>query len=531
MHQWHSEIKRQLDRWQKDKEEQRTRMESRSNIVYGERPMYDQVNSSRDSLDLMRAAPRPRHPYESDFRSRSRSNSRVHSRSISVSSARDGDTSVIPDEAFNQLEATVTRRGGTAAYSMPPERDHIEVIVQSGAIEALRARSKTQDGSSFILWRNQILPPQPPPPQLPQPPVPTSAIRFPSTSIGKLPERRLRARQSSTSTLASVESDSSSNRVGIIPGGRRPSVPDLSHSSRTPVLHSGSTAGRESPEYNPMFSASTLGVPVQRRVRSHSNPSDGVLPPTAGQSPTNVPQHQPLARPYDDRSGPQCHHKRSSCSSFDSVESSEVYGGGSSPLTPFSSREGSSLSFSGNTAPPAHQYAVPLLASAPAGQAPTGQKIQRPPNLRLASSSSDIHVSGVTPPSATFSRHRPVPVPPQTIRSSGVTSSPTSSPTTATSGRLHITVHYGTDHKFILGFLTSTPFEEVVDKMRKKIRICTSSDANGPLRMYYGDDRGGRTPLRTTEDYSGALGVVRTRLARGNPTSPGFLVVWVQPDV
>src|SRR5258706_8048984 len=106
-----------------------------------------------------------------------------------------------------------------------------------------------------------------------------------------------------------------------------------------------------------------------------------------------------------------------------------------------------------------------------------------------------------------------------------------SSPTTTTSSRLHITVHYGTDHKFILGFLTSTPFEEVVDKMRKKIRICTSSDANGPLRMYYGDDRGGRTLLRSTEDYSGALDVVRTRLARGNPTSPGLLVVWVQPDV
>lgn len=517
-------------------------MEYRSNIIYGERPMYDQANSSRDSLDLMRAAPRPKHPYESDFRSRSRSKSRVHSRSISVSSARDGDTSVIPDEALKELEATVTRRGGTAAYSMPPERDHIEVIVQSGAIEALRARSKTQDGSSFILWRNQILPPQPPPPQLPQPPLPTSAIRIPSTAIGKLPERRLRARQSSTSTLASVESDSSSNRVGRIPGGRRPSVPDLSHSSRTHVLHSGSTAGRESPECNPMFGASTLGVPVQRRVRSHSNPSiqpipshphavDGVLSPTAGQGTTNVPQHQPLARPYDDSSGPQSHRKRSSGSSFDSVESSEVYGGESSPLTPFSSREGSSLCFSGNTASPAHQHAVPLFASAPAGQAPTSQKIQRPPNLRLASSSSDIHVSGVTPPSATFSGHRPVPVPPQPIRSSGVTSGPTSSPTTATSGRLHITVHYGTDHKFILGFLTSTPFEEVVDKMRKKIRICTSSDANGPLRMYYGDDRGGRTPLRTTEDYSGALDVVRTRLARGNPTSPGLLVVWVQPDV
>jgi len=536
MHQWHSEIKRQLDRWQKDKEEQRTRMESHSSILYGERPMYDQANSSRDSLDLMRAAPRPRHPYESDFRSRSRGNSRVHSRSISVSSTRDGDASVIPDEASKQPEATVTRRGGTAAYSMPPERDHIDVMMQSGAIEALRARSQTQDGSSFVLWRNQILPPQPPPPQLPQPPTPTSALRFPSTSIGKLPERRPRVRQSSTSTLASADSDSSSNRIGVIPGGRRPSVPDLSHSSRTLVLHSSSTTGREPPESNPIFGTSTLGVPVRPRVRSHSNPSvqpipshppamDGVLSPTAGQNTTNIPQHQPLARPYGDRSGSQSHHKRSSGSSFDSVESSDVYGG--SPLTPFSSREGSFLSFSGNTASPVHPYAVPPLASAPAA----GQKILRPPNLRLASSSSDIHASGVTPPSATSSRYRPVPVPPQPIRSSSVTSGPTLSPTTTTSSRLHITVHYGTDHKFILGFLTSTPFEEVVDKMRKKIRICTSSDANGPLRMYYEDDRGGRTLLRTTGDYSRALDVVRTRLAQGNPTSPGLLVVWVQPDV
>ena len=542
MHQWHSEIKRQLDRWQKDKEEQRNRMESRSNMVYGERPVYDQANSSRDSLDLMRAAPRPKHPYASDFRSRSRSNSRVHSRSTSVSSARNGDASVIPDEALNKLEATVSRRGGTAAYSMPPERDHIEVLMQSGAIEALRARSQTQDGSSFVLWRNQILPPQPPPPQLPQPPIPTSAIRFPSTSVRKLPERRLRARQSSTSTLASADSDSSSNRVGIIPGGRRPSVPDLSYSSRIHLPHSGSVAGREPPERNPMFGASTLGVPAQPRVRSLSNPSvqpvpshphemGGVPSPTAGWSTTNVPQHQPLSRPYDDRSGSQSHRKRSSGSSFDSLESSEVYGGLSSPLTPFSSREGYSLCFSGNTALSAHPYAVPPLASAPAGQTPTGQKIPRPPNLRLASSSSDIHVSGVTPPSMTSPRYRPVPIPHQLIGSSGVMSGAASSPTSATSSRLHITVHYGTDHKFILGFLTSTPFEEVVDKMRKKIRICTSSDANGPLRMYYGDDRGGRTALQSAEDYSDALDGVKTRLARGNPTSPGLLVVWVQLDV
>lgn len=542
MHQWHFEIKRQLDRWQKDKEEQRIRMEPRSNMVHGERPMYEQVNSSHDSLDLMRAAPRPKHPYASDFRSRSRSSSRVHSRSTSVSSTRDGDASVISDEAFKQLEATVSRRGGTAAYSMPPERDHMEVLVQSGAIEALRARSQTQDGSSFVLWRNQILPPQPPPPQFPQPPIPTSAIRSAST---KLPERRMRARQSSTSTLASAESDSSSNRVGIIPGGRRPSVPDLSYSSRTYVPHSGSATGREPPERNPMFGTSTLGVPAEPRVRSLSNPNvqpipshphtmDGVLSLTIGRSTTKVPQHQPLSHPHGDRSGSQRHRKRSSGSSFDSLES-PLYGGGSSPLTPFSSREGYSLHFSGNTASSAHPYAAPPLASAPLGQTPSGQKNFRPPNLRLVSSSSDIRASGVTSPLATSPRYRPMPVPHQPNGSpgvmSGAASSATSPTTIATSSRLPITVHYGTDHKFILGFLTSTPFEEVVDKMRKKIRICTSSDANGPLRMYYGDDRGGRTLLRSAEDYSGALDVVRTRLARGNPSSPGLLVVWVQPDV
>ena len=541
MNQWHSEIKRQLDRWQKDKEEQRIRMEPRSNTVHGERPMYEQVNSSQDSLDLMRAAPRPKHPYASDFRSRSRSSSRVHSRSISASSARDGDASVIPDEAFKQLEATVSRRGGTAAYSMPPERDHIDVLTQSGAIEALRARSQTQDGSSFVLWRNQILPPQPPPPQLPQPPIPTSAMKSPSTSAGKLPERRLRARQSSTSTLASAESDSSSNRAGIILGGRRPSVPDLSHSSRTYVPHSGTASGREPPERNPIFGTSTLGVPAQPRVRSLSNPyvqpipshphaMDGVLTLTVGRSNTKVPQHQPLSHPHGDRSGYQSHQKRSSGSSFESLES-PVYVGGSPPLTPFSSREGYSLYFSGNTASSAHPYAASPLTSAPPGQTPTSQKIIRPPNLRLVSSSSDIRVNGLRSPLATSPRYRPMPVPHQPIGPPSVMSGAASPTTTATSSRLHITVYYGTDHKFILGFLTSTPFEEVVDKMRKKIRLCTSSEANGPLRMYYGDDRGGRTLLRSAEDYSGALDVVRTRLAGGNPTSPGLLVVWVQPDV
>jgi len=515
-------------------------MESRSNIAYGERPMYEQVNSSRDSLDFMRAAPRPKHPYESDFRSRSRSNSKVHSQLISLSSARDGDGGVIPDEPFKQLEATVSRRGRTAAYSMPPERDHLDVLAQSGAIEALRARSQTQDGSSFVLWRNQIIPPQPPPPQLPQPPTPTSAIGSSSTFAVKLPERPPRARQSSTSTLASAESDSSSNRSRPILGGRRPSVPDISYSSRYPAPHSGSATGRELRERNPMLSTSTLGVPAQPRVRSHSNPSvqpipsypyavdSGVRLPTAEQGTTKLSQYQPLARPYGGRSGSQSHRKRSSGSSFDSAESSDVYGGRSSPITPFSSREGSSFCFPGNTASSAHLYAVPPLATAPAGQTPTGQKFSQLPNLRLASSSPNMHVSGVTPPSATFSRYQPVPAP---TGSPSVMTGPKSSsttPTTPTSGRLHITVHYGTDHKFTLGFLTTTPFEEVVDKMRKKIRICTSSDANGPLRMYYGDNKGGRTLLRTTEDYCGALDVVRTR---GNPTSPGPLVVWVQPDV
>jgi len=120
------------------------------------------------------------------------------------------------------------------------------------------------------------------------------------------------------------------------------------------------------------------------------------------------------------------------------------------------------------------------------------------------------------------------------IGSPGITNamnSPISTPTTPTGGRLHITVHYGTNHKFTLGFLTTTPFEEVVDKMRKKIRTCTSSDANGPLRVYYEDDRGGRTPLQTTEDYCGALDVIKTRLVQENQTLPGSLVFWVQPDV
>ena len=527
MNQWHSEIRRQSDRWQKEKEEQRTHKDSHSHMVYGERPTYEQVNSSRDSdsLDFMRSAPRPKHPYENDFRPRSRTNSRVHSRSIGASSARNGDASVISDEP----EAIVTRRGGTAAYSMPPERDHNDVLAQSGAIEALRARSQTQDGSSFILWRNQILPPQPPPPQLPRPPTPTSAIRLPSTSVRKLPERRLRSRQSSNGTLASAESDSSSNNTRLILGGRHPSVPDLSN---YPVLNLGGATGlreRES-RINPTSPTSTLGVPAQPRVRSHSNPNVQPIPShpyamdysvqlqTAGRGATNVSQYQPPAHPYDDRSGRQSHRKRNSGSSFDSAESSDVYGG-SSPLTPFSSREDSPFFYPVNTASPAHPYAVPPLPTALAGQ-----KTHRPPNLRLASSSSNIHVSAVTPPSATFpGYHQQVPVPPQSIGSPG--------PIIQTSSRLHITTHYGTDHKFTLAFLTTTPFEEVVDKMRKKIRTCTSSDAHGPLRMYYGDDRGGRTLLRTTEDYRGALEAVMTRLARGNQTSPGSLVVWVQPDI
>ena len=539
MNQWHSEIKRQLDRWQTDKEEQRIRTESRTKMVCGEHPMYEQLDSSLDYLDFMRAAPRPKHPYQNDFRSRSRSNSRVHSRSTSVSSAR------VVDEAFKQPEATVCRRGGTTAYSMPPERDHIEVLAQSGAIEALRARSQTQDGSSFVRWRNQILPPQPPPPQLPQPPTPTPAIGALSTSVHKLPERALRARQNSTSTLPSAESDSSGNRAGLILGGRRPSVPDLSDPSPYPVRHWGGVTGgpRERElRVNTVSGTNTLDVPAQPGLRSRSSPNSepipshpyamdyGVRSQTTGRSATNASQSRFFAHSYDDRSGSQNHRKRSSGSSFDSVESSDVYGGGSSPLTPLSSREGSSYCYSGNSPSSTHHYAARPLP-------PTGQKVLRPPNLRLASSSPDIHASGVTSPSKTFPSYQQVPVHPQPIGSPGikspisVMSDPTSTPTTPTGGRLHITVHYGTDHKFTLGFLTTTPFEEVMDKIRKKIRICTSSDANGPLRMYYGDDRDGRTLLRTTEDYRGALDVVSTRLSRRNQTLPGSLVLWVQPDV
>lgn len=511
-------------------------------MIYGERPVYEQVSSSGDSLGFMRAAPRPKHPYESDFRSRSRSNSRVQPRSTSTSSVRDGGVSVSPDEASKQPEAKITRRGGMAAYSMPPERDHIEVLAQSGAIEALRARSQTQDGSSYIMWRNQILPPQPPPPQLPRPPTPISAIGFPSTLVRELPERRLRSRQSSTSTLASAESDSSSNRDRLPLDGRRPSVPGLSNPSLYPVPHLGSAIGREPRERNPVFSTSTLNVPAQPRMRSHSNPNGqpvhpqshttdhGVRSQTAQRSAANVSQYQPQVHTYDDRSGSQSHGKRSSGSSFDSVESSGVPGGRSSPLTPFSSTEGSSYGYPGISASSTrpYTYAVPPL---PTGQTPAGQRVPRPPNLRLAKSSFDIHMGGVAPSSATFPNYQQMPVPPQPIGSPGVMGGSTSAPNTPTGGRLHITVHYGADHKFTLAFLTTTPFEEVVDKIRKKIRICTSSGANGHLRMYYGDDRGSRTLLRTTEDYRGALDVVGARLARGSQTLPGSLVVWVQPDV
>lgn len=64
---------------------------------------------------------------------------------------------------------------------------------------------------------------------------------------------------------------------------------------------------------------------------------------------------------------------------------------------------------------------------------------------------------------------------------------------------VRVKVHYGED-LFMISVPRSTEYEDLVEKVGKKIRLCGPRRGNGPPRLKYQDEDGDFVTLATTED-------------------------------
>jgi len=74
-------------------------------------------------------------------------------------------------------------------------------------------------------------------------------------------------------------------------------------------------------------------------------------------------------------------------------------------------------------------------------------------------------------------------------------------------GRLgvKVKVHFGNDI-FVIQVSRAMEFQELLDKVGKKIRLCGPRRDDGPLRIKYEDEEGDLISMRSTEDVEMAFG-------------------------
>ena len=70
---------------------------------------------------------------------------------------------------------------------------------------------------------------------------------------------------------------------------------------------------------------------------------------------------------------------------------------------------------------------------------------------------------------------------------------------------MRVKVHFGSDI-FVIQVLRTTEYDELVERVGKKIRLCGPQRDDGPLRVKYEDKEGDFVSMRSTEDVETAFG-------------------------
>jgi cell division control protein 24 len=68
-----------------------------------------------------------------------------------------------------------------------------------------------------------------------------------------------------------------------------------------------------------------------------------------------------------------------------------------------------------------------------------------------------------------------------------------------------VKVHFGSDI-FVIQVARITEYNELVERVGRKIRLCGPRRENGPLRVKYEDEEGDLISMRSTEDVEMAFG-------------------------
>ena len=70
---------------------------------------------------------------------------------------------------------------------------------------------------------------------------------------------------------------------------------------------------------------------------------------------------------------------------------------------------------------------------------------------------------------------------------------------------MRVKVHFGSDI-FVIQVLRTTKYDELVEWVGKKIRLCGPWQDDGPLRVKYEDEEGNFVSMHSTEDVETAFG-------------------------
>lgn len=106
------------------------------------------------------------------------------------------------------------------------------------------------------------------------------------------------------------------------------------------------------------------------------------------------------------------------------------------------------------------------------------------------------------------------------MRSSNLSQQQPPTPTTlTTSAAVKLIVNFDGD-KYVVVVLSSTPFNALLEKVTKKVRVCSDKPIDHTLRMRYIDEDGDNVLINDDEDVQMAF-----EIARNNPNGQVELVV------
>ncbi|PPQ65428.1 hypothetical protein CVT26_000080 [Gymnopilus dilepis] len=355
-----------------------------------------------------------------------------------------------------------SRRPTTNMHSMPPERESLS------AYDRPRAHTEGVDGPNMTQWRNGNggLPLPPPPP--------SASLVSPNGSM-----RPITPRMNSNMSASSFASDASFGNMAPTPllsssTTQRPQLRSQFSSTRlrsgyespNSATAAGGAIAATSSDYRraraatPTLNGNGLAAPTMSRSRSASQPSAYVPPqkpmppPPLPSNPSSSSQQLPL-------------HQSQGQSHWSSREHRPVHGGVPTNVVPNGKRgSGSSQSTGGESSDYSPNSSSPIT--------PFGSSESSLVNMRNSRSQGfDSSVNG---------------------RSGDALPSPP----------VKVKVHFHEDI-FVIQVPRATEYEDLVEKVGRKIRLCGPRREDGPLRVKYRDEDGDMVSLGSTEDVQMAF--------------------------